>query len=44
MGHTSWPARGNEFNNRDNHPIRAGIVIGASRFGHPTGDWDLIHG
>ncbi len=29
MGHTRWRTRGNEFNNRNNHPIRAGIVIGA---------------
>lgn len=29
MGHTRWRARGNEFNNRNNHPIRSGIVIGA---------------
>jgi len=28
MGHTRWRTRGNEFNNRNNHPIRAGIVIG----------------
>lgn len=28
MGHTRWGTRGNEFNNRNNHPIRAGIVIG----------------
>jgi glucosamine 6-phosphate synthetase-like amidotransferase/phosphosugar isomerase protein len=25
---TRWRTRGNEFNNRNNHPIRAGIVIG----------------
>ena len=24
MGHTRWRTRGNEFNNRNNHPIRAG--------------------
>jgi len=29
MGHTRWRTRGNEVNNRNNHPIRAGIVIGA---------------
>ena len=28
MGHTRWRTRGNELNNRNNHPIRAGIVIG----------------
>lgn len=28
MGHTRRRTRGNEFNNRNNHPIRAGIVIG----------------
>jgi len=28
MGHTRWRTRGNEFNNRNNHPIRTGIVIG----------------
>ena len=28
MGHTRWRTRGNEFSNRNNHPIRAGIVIG----------------
>nr|WP_245590252.1 gamma-glutamylcyclotransferase [Desulfobulbus elongatus] len=28
MGHTRWRTRGNEFNNRNNHPIRAGIDIG----------------
>lgn len=28
MGHTRWRTRGNEFNNRNNHPIRAGIIIG----------------
>jgi glucosamine 6-phosphate synthetase-like amidotransferase/phosphosugar isomerase protein len=29
MGYTRWRARGNEFNNRNNHHIRAGSVIGA---------------
>ena len=28
MGHTRWRTRGNEFNNRNNHPIRSGIIIG----------------
>lgn len=28
MGHTRWRTRGSEFNNRNNHPIKAGIVIG----------------
>lgn len=26
--------RGNEFNNRNNHPIRAGIVIGTLKRGY----------
>jgi glucosamine 6-phosphate synthetase-like amidotransferase/phosphosugar isomerase protein len=28
LGHTRWPTRGSEQNNRNNHPIRAGRVIG----------------
>ena len=28
MGYTRWRTRGNEFNNHNNHPIRAGIVLG----------------
>ena len=28
MGHTRWRTRGDERNNRNNHPIRAGQVIG----------------
>ena len=28
MGHTRWRTRGTEFDNRNNHPIRAGDVIG----------------
>ena len=27
MGHTRWRTRGNEFNNRNNHPIRAGCIM-----------------
>jgi glucosamine 6-phosphate synthetase-like amidotransferase/phosphosugar isomerase protein len=28
MGHTRWRTRGSEANNRNNHPIRAGDVLG----------------
>ncbi len=28
MGHTRWRTRGSEANSRNNHPIRAGIIIG----------------
>ncbi|WLQ13239.1 hypothetical protein O5O45_26260 [Hahella aquimaris] len=28
MGHTRWRTRGDELNNRNNHPIRAGDIIG----------------
>ncbi len=28
MGHTRWRTRGDEANNLNNHPIRAGDVIG----------------
>jgi amidophosphoribosyltransferase len=28
MGHARWRTRGDEFNNRNNHPIRAGGIIG----------------
>ena len=28
MGHTRWRTRGSETNSRNNHPIRAGIIIG----------------
>jgi glucosamine 6-phosphate synthetase-like amidotransferase/phosphosugar isomerase protein len=28
MGHTRWSTRGDPANNRNNHPLRAGVVIG----------------
>ena len=28
MGHTRWSTRGDPANNRNNHPLRAGVIIG----------------
>ncbi len=28
MGHTRWRTRGHERNNRNNHPLRCGVILG----------------
>ena len=34
MGHTRWRTRGSETNSRNNHPIRAGNIIGTQQRHH----------